>query len=1138
MSLDPVTIISITIISSLLMGISLLVVSRGYLGQIQGITKWAFATLLQCLGWITLAALRGLIPDIISIVLGNALILLSLAMYFNILAAFKNYTISSFWSYSLVGLEMAALSYFVLITPDVSKRIVIISVFGALIMFASSYILFSKRDKQVSSDSFAGWLFAGCAVIITIRCINSLFWDTDPNQAPFGPHPVQGFSYITFYLMSVFLTFSFILMCAEKYINGRKLIEDALKESEAKFSLLAKNATDIISLHDLNLNYIYVSDSVKRTLGYEPSDLIGKPASDFIHPEDYLYVKNRYTAMHNRNSIEYTLFRHKRKDGSYCWVESSANFTFDEGGNITGLVVNTRDISERKKSEELLIKNEKQLNDAQELAKIGSWELTLPDMELTWSKEHYRIFELEKTPPDKLYNAYRIKIHPDDIPRLDAVMKNALETGHGFNYEHRVICNNKDIKYVLGIGQTIKDTYGKTIGIKGTVQDITQRKKDEDILLQSELRYRTLAEASEDMVFIISPKGTIDYLNDFAARELGHSSEFLAGKQMTELFPSTDSQRQWESLKQIFQNGQSDYIENQTKLGSHLKWLGTNLVPLRDLDGNITSVMGVARDITERINSENVLKENEAFIANILENIPSMIFVKDAEELRFIRINKAGEKLTGISREEIINKNDYDFFPKSEADFFTKKDREVLKSDSVIDIPEETIQTKFHGQRILHTQKISILDTNGKPKYLLGISQDITEKKQAEQELIFAKEQAERLANSKEEFLSNMSHEIRTPLNGIIGFTKLLLENDYPEKQKEQLEAIKISSNILMVLINDILDLSKMEAGQMTVEQTEFNLTELINGLHDTFKLQFKEKGLRIFLQFDKNIPKILIGDPVRIYQILMNLISNAKKFSNYGGEININISELNEAPLDFKNNDEKINIKFNISDTGIGIPEEKLETIFEPFIQANKDTTRKYGGTGLGLSIVKKLVGLMNGTIHVQSKLNEGSTFTVILPLKLSSADEITAPDEIGLNTEELKQLGPLKILLAEDNDINQLLAQTILKQFGFEVDTADNGKIAIDFLEKNNYDLILMDLRMPIMDGIEATQHIRSKMAEPKASIPIIVITADTSNADLEKYTKAGMNDFVYKPFNQADLLNKIISSVKKNKNIKALS
>ncbi|PJA07997.1 MAG: hypothetical protein COX70_05020, partial [Flavobacteriales bacterium CG_4_10_14_0_2_um_filter_32_8] len=374
---------------------------------------------------------------------------------------------------------------------------------------------------------------------------------------------------------------------------------------------------------------------------------------------------------------------------------------------------------------------------------------------------------------------------------------------------------------------------------------------------------------------------------------------------------------------------------------------------------------------------------------------------------------------------------------------------------------------------------------------------------------------AEDAVKAKQQFLSNMSHEIRTPMNAIIGFTKVVLKTDLTAKQKEYLNAIKVSGNALIVLINDILDLAKVDAGKMTFEQTPFKLADSLSAMIHLFETKIQEKNLVLIKEYDEKIPKVIIGDPVRLHQIILNLVSNAVKFTTRG-TITVSVRMLNE-------DEEQVTLEFSVTDTGIGIAKTKIATIFNDFQQATSGTSRLYGGTGLGLAIVKQLVEPQGGSIHVKSTIDEGSTFS--FTLSFEKTDEEVEDDATLIELDD--EIKNIKVLVVEDIALNQLLMKTLLDDFGFDRDIAGNGKIAIEKLAAKSYDIILMDLQMPIMNGFEATAYIRNTL---NSKIPIIALTADVTTVDLAKCKAVGMNDYIAKPVDEKLLYSKIIGLVKK--------
>ena len=664
------------------------------------------------------------------------------------------------------------------------------------------------------------------------------------------------------------------------------------------------------------------------------------------------------------------------------------------------------------------------------------------------------------------------------------------------------------------------------------IEDITERSQ----YYLKEKHSRSLIEASLDPLITINTKGKIMDVNRAAINIIGMSREKIIGTDFFHYF--TERQKASTIYKEVFAKGSiaDSSLTLRHKDGTLTDVLFNGSV-YKDDSGNLLGVVIVARDVTEQhritANLEKSLKEILDYKYALDES--SIVAITDENGIiKYVNENQC--KVSKYTREELIGQNlhivNSGYHPR---EFFRNLWTTIISGK----IWKGELKNKAKDGTIywVDTTIVPFLNEDGKPYQYVAIRTDITEKKRIEKEMRDAKlaaematkiaeeakskaenatEIAEYAVQSKQQFLSNMSHEIRTPMNAIIGFTNVVLKTDLNNKQKEYINAIKVSGDALIVLINDILDLAKVDAGKMTFEQTAFNLSDSISSILHLFEIKIQEKNLELIKEYDSAIPKVLVGDPVRLRQIILNLVSNAVKFTTEG-KITASIRMLKEDA-------ESATVEFKITDTGIGISENNLGNIFKDFQQATDQTSRLYGGTGLGLAIVKKLVELQGGTITTKSEVGKGSTFSFVLSF---TKTKVKIDVESDMGAVAASAGAGAKVLIVEDIALNQLLMTTLLEEFGCELDIAANGKVAIEKLKKNSYDIILMDLQMPEMNGFEATAHIRNKM---NSQIPIIALTADVTTADVEKCRAVGMNDYISKPVDEKILYSKIIQHLKR--------
>ena len=535
----------------------------------------------------------------------------------------------------------------------------------------------------------------------------------------------------------------------------------------------------------------------------------------------------------------------------------------------------------------------------------------------------------------------------------------------------------------------------------------------------------------------------------------------------------------------------------------------------------------VAFSLLNRTSDDLKLALNEVKVRvdqlNILLNtIPALVFFKDLN-LKYQMVNKAYVEFVNSNQTDIIGKSVDEVI----RNYDKKRDYNLLEK-KVIETGEKVyniVETVIHNYQpaIISTNLAPVINKDGNIIGLIGVSQDVTQQKLYEVELEKAKELAEQGMKAKSLFLANMSHEIRTPLNGIIGMSQIIMQTDLTEKQNEYFRTIINSGDSLISLINDILDFSKIEAGKIEFDNKNFQIGDILYDISNILSIRAEDKGLEFSYTIDEKIPGILNGDRYRIKQIILNLANNAVKFTEKG-RVNIKV-------ILHKEESDNVVLKILVEDTGIGISEEKIPKLFLSFSQIDASTTKTYGGTGLGLAISKKLSQMMNGDIGVESKLDEGSTFW--FTIKVKHAEKVVDKVENEDNSIEKFEIREgLKVLLAEDNVVNQKIASFNLKKLGYSIVIAENGEMAVQKFQQEKFDLILMDIQMPVMNGFDASIKIREIEKENPESdpIPIIALTANAMKGDMEKCISAGMDSYLSKPFKTNELLSTLKSFISK--------
>ncbi len=683
--------------------------------------------------------------------------------------------------------------------------------------------------------------------------------------------------------------------------------------------------------------------------------------------------------------------------------------------------------------------------------------------------------------------------------------------------EFPVVNKGGDVIWVEQVVVLLEEN-DKRVGFQCVARNIDKRKALESQLQETNNFQKVILDGTDYAIIGLDVKGVATVFNKGAEKMLGYAADEVIGKAAAALFHDADelarkAKTLTESYGYVVSEFESLVLKSRSGIPDTNEWVFVNKAGFRfpvllsvttlfDADKKVIGHLKIARDISQEKKDAEEIRKNTAFFKAINAASPLGMVVTD-QNGKCIYINQSLTSILGYTI------TDWEGFGWRHAIY--KEDKAKVLAEW---FAATSIQSKFKSTHRFEKKDGTLIwasvmaapmnDGNRLLGYVATII-DITENKSAEEALMLAKQIAEDGKRMQEQFLANMSHEIRTPMNGVIGMTDLLMDTHLSNNQLEYVETIKESSNNLLVIINDILDLSKINDGKIVFEEKELDLQDSIRHIVNTLNHRAEENGIYLRSFIDSRVNTHVVGDSVRLNQVLLNLVSNAIKFTHQGSvTISVNLDKETEEGMD---------LSFIIEDTGIGISKDKLEAVFESFIQASSSTTTLYGGTGLGLTIAKQLIEAQGGTISLESELGKGSLFTVKMHFLKSRIHTREKQQEAKPNV--YHDLTGLTILLAEDNKINQRVALLTISKWGASVEIADNGKIALQMLKEKNYDLILMDLQMPEMNGLEATNLIRN-LEQPKCSVPIMAMTASALRGEREKCIEMGMDDYISKPFN----------------------
>ena len=743
---------------------------------------------------------------------------------------------------------------------------------------------------------------------------------------------------------------------------------------------------------------------------------------------------------------------------------------------------------------------------ALQAGQMGSWEWDAQTDRVLRSPILEQLFGFQPGQWPASSQAWQARLHPGDREKITGMFARFRTGAADFNAEYRIIWPDGSIRWIADRGQAILDSDGRLRGAIGVCSDVTEHRIADEKLRASEELFRGLSAASPVGIFRAGLSADVEYVNPRAEQIWKMSRAEILGLGWTTRLHPEDLEPLLASWREATSSGCEFERDYRLVLpDGAIRWVHTRVALLRNSLGRPVGAVGTVDDFTDRQLADQELRRLQSLLQLAIDTMPQRLFWKDRNSV-YLGCNQAFALDAGCRHpEEVVGKDDFALINRGRADIYRADDKAVMDSGMPRNSLSQGLPLANGISGWIRTVKVPLRDEAGLIIGVLGVYEDVTAQKRAESDLRRAKDAAEAAARVKGEFLANMSHEIRTPLNGVLGMVSLLLDSPLSAEQRSWAETAQASGEMLLSLLNNVLDLSKAEAGKLVIEHVAFDLPETIAQCLEMFDAEAKAKGLALEAEYPQRLSAHFIGDPSRVRQILLNYVANAVKFTE-NGSVRVQVVVLSAGP-------DAVKLRLAVTDTGVGISKEAQARLFQPFIQADGSTTRRFGGTGLGLSIAKQIAELMGGSVGLESEPGHGSRFWVDLTFPV--AVKQTAPQVRYPETGIVLPATPRRVLLAEDNKTNQLVATRLLEKLGCNVDLARDGREAIELWLAGGHDLVLMDGQMPELDGYEAAAEIRRLEREKGIErTPIVALTAHALLGDRERCLAAGMDDYLSKP------------------------